>query len=172
MKSIILTCLQYNKWMFKDEDDKTGEKRNVFPFPLFTTALHQIVQFGLASLVIYLFPRFRVHAGSLDPHSSGESMQQLEPVDSKKPLMTKWFYATRIGPCGMATGFDIGLGNMSLRFISLTFFSMEHSRSLLDQELTASQLCANPQRSDLYFCSHSFSGSNSPRGDWSPSLAP
>ena len=33
------------------------------------------------------------------------------------------FYLTRIGPCGAATGLDIGLGNMSLKFITLTFYS-------------------------------------------------
>lgn len=33
------------------------------------------------------------------------------------------FYLTRIGPCGAATGLDIGLGNTSLKFISLTFYS-------------------------------------------------
>ena len=38
--------------------------------------------------------------------------------------MTRWFYFTRIGPCGTATALDIGLGNFSLRFISLTFFTM------------------------------------------------
>lgn len=38
--------------------------------------------------------------------------------------MTKWFYFTRIGPCGAATGLDIGLGNTSLKFITLTFFTM------------------------------------------------
>ncbi|CAD0083003.1 unnamed protein product [Aureobasidium vineae] len=42
----------------------------------------------------------------------------------RKPLMTGWFYLTRIGPCGAATGLDIGLGNMSLKFISLTFYTM------------------------------------------------
>jgi len=31
--------------------------------------------------------------------------------------MTRWFYLSRIGPCGIATGLDIGLGNMS--FVSL-----------------------------------------------------
>ncbi|RFU28909.1 hypothetical protein B7463_g7431, partial [Scytalidium lignicola] len=48
----------------------------------------------------------------------------------KKPLMTKMFYITRIGPCGMATGLDIGLGNMSLKFITLTFYTMCKSSSL------------------------------------------
>lgn len=38
--------------------------------------------------------------------------------------MTKSFYLTRISPCGTATALDIGLGNFSLRFISLTFFTM------------------------------------------------
>jgi hypothetical protein len=39
--------------------------------------------------------------------------------------MTRMFYITRIGPCGMATGLDIGLGNMSLKFITLTFYSRD-----------------------------------------------
>lgn len=34
------------------------------------------------------------------------------------------YYLTRIGPCGAATSLDIGFGNMSLKFISLTFYSM------------------------------------------------
>lgn len=38
--------------------------------------------------------------------------------------MSKMFYLTRIAPCGAATGLDIGLGNTSLKFISLTFYSM------------------------------------------------
>lgn len=37
--------------------------------------------------------------------------------------MTRTFYLTRIGPCGAATGLDIGLGNMSLKYITLTFYS-------------------------------------------------
>jgi hypothetical protein len=40
----------YNKWMFKEEKGD-GETKNIFPFPLFTTCLHMIVQFTLASLV-------------------------------------------------------------------------------------------------------------------------
>ncbi|KAK6358718.1 Triose-phosphate Transporter [Orbilia blumenaviensis] len=48
----------------------------------------------------------------------------------KKPIMTKIFYATRVAPCGMATGLDIGLGNMSLKYISLAFYTMCKSSSL------------------------------------------
>lgn len=46
-----------------------------------------------------------------------------EDSEPERPLMTKMFYLTRIGPCGAATGLDIGLGNTSLKFITLTFYS-------------------------------------------------
>lgn len=109
----------YNKWMFKEEKGD-GETQNIFPFPLFTTCLHMVVQFSLASLVLFLIPSFRPRHDSLNPHAPGT---RAEPIDPKKPLMTRWFYLSRIGPCGAATGMDIGLGNTSLKFISLTFFS-------------------------------------------------
>lgn len=84
-----------------------------------------VVQFTMASLVLLIFPQFRPRYNSIsnpdNTHADGELMQHEE--DSKKPLMTKMFYFTRIGPCGAATGLDIGLGNMSLKFISLTFYS-------------------------------------------------
>jgi len=116
--------------MFKS-NPADGDKSIVFPFPLFTTCLHMIVQFSLASLVLFLFPAFRPRHDSItNPHSFGNPPPRLEPVDPKKPLMTRWFYLTRIGPCGAATGLDIGLGNMSLKFISLTFFTMCKSSAL------------------------------------------
>jgi solute carrier family 35 protein C2 len=80
-----------------------------------------IVQFSLASLVLYFLPHLRPGSNSTSPHHIGrhDRSDSLE----KKPLMTRWFYFTRIGPCGAATGLDIGLGNMSLKFISMTFYS-------------------------------------------------
>ena len=87
-----------------------------FRFPLFTTASHMLVQFSLASLVLYIVP-------SLRPDNARRSDLGQSRHEPEKPLMTKMFYLTRIGPCGMATGLDIGLGNMSLQFITLTFYS-------------------------------------------------
>jgi solute carrier family 35 protein C2 len=100
--------------MFKDEE---GNETIVFPFPLFTTCVHMLVQFGFATLVLYFIPHFRPGADPLDKHDSSRVR------DPTKPLMTKMFYLTRIGPCGAATGLDIGLGNMSFKFITLTFYS-------------------------------------------------
>jgi solute carrier family 35 protein C2 len=116
----MLTASKYNKWMFQSDDTNV---KIVFPFPLFTTCVHMIVQFSLASLVLFLLPQFRPRHDSVNPHHPGARQTQSEPMDPKKPLMTRSFYLTRIGPCGAATGLDIGLGNMSLKFISMTFYS-------------------------------------------------
>ncbi|KAK2592471.1 hypothetical protein QQS21_009816 [Conoideocrella luteorostrata] len=106
-----LSISLYNKWMF-DKD------RLNFAFPLFTTSTHMLVQFGLSGLVLTFVPSLRPNAA----HNSdgGRSRHESEPQGS---AMSKMFYLTRIGPCGAATSLDIGLGNTSLKFISLTFYS-------------------------------------------------
>ncbi|ATY63382.1 nucleotide-sugar transporter, putative [Cordyceps militaris] len=113
-----LSISLYNKWMF-DKD------RLNFAFPLFTTAMHMIVQFSLASLVLYFVPSFRPY----HKHTSdlGRSRHEDGPNSSK---MSKLYYLTRVGPCGAATSLDIGLGNMSLKSITLTFYTMCKSSSL------------------------------------------
>ncbi|KAL4877586.1 triose-phosphate transporter family-domain-containing protein [Aspergillus karnatakaensis] len=106
----------YNKWMFsRDENDK-----EVFPFPLFTTSLHMAVQFTLSSLLLFFIPSLRPQPA---PSTSGDPS---EP----RPILTKLFYLTRLVPCGTATSLDIGLGNMSLKFITLTFLTMCKSSAL------------------------------------------
>ncbi|KAL6228683.1 hypothetical protein BDW75DRAFT_143287 [Aspergillus navahoensis] len=105
----------YNKWMFsRDENDK-----EVFPFPLFTTSMHMLVQFTLSSLILFFIP-------SLRPQPTPSPSPDTEP----KPVLTQFFYLTRLVPCGAATSLDIGLGNMSLKFITLTFLTMCKSSAL------------------------------------------
>ncbi|KAL8933086.1 MAG: hypothetical protein Q9211_005970 [Gyalolechia sp. 1 TL-2023] len=112
----------YNKWMFS--------KKNLdFHFPLFTTCMHMVVQFLLASTVLYFLPHFRPGADSSKAAGNHPAPSHREQSQGK-PLMTRMFYLTRIGPCGTATGLDIGLGNMSLRFVTLTFFTMCKSSAL------------------------------------------
>jgi solute carrier family 35 protein C2 len=110
--------LQYNKWMF-------SESESVFPFPLFTTSLHMVVQFTLAALLLWIFPSLRPQ------HPPGS--RSASPVEGSKesdPVLTTSFYLTRLVPCGAATSLDIGLGNMALKFISLTFLTMCKSSAL------------------------------------------
>ncbi|KAK0630132.1 triose-phosphate transporter family-domain-containing protein [Bombardia bombarda] len=111
-----LSISLYNKWMF-------DPAKLDFAFPLFTTATHMFVQFALASLVLYLVP-------SLRPQNAYRPDMGQSRHEPERPLMTKLFYLTRIGPCGVATGLDIGLGNTSLQFITLTFYTMCKSSSL------------------------------------------
>lgn len=92
-------------------------KRLNFPFPLFTTSLHMLIQFGLSALVLYFVPSLRPYAHNSD---MGRSRHETEPASAG---MSHMFYLSRIGPCGVATGLDIGLGNTSLKVISLTFYS-------------------------------------------------
>ncbi|KAI2621400.1 TPT-domain-containing protein [Hypomontagnella submonticulosa] len=114
-----LSISLYNKWMFD-----SGQLN--FAFPLFTTAMHMLVQFSLASLVLYFVPSLRPSNAQRNS-DMGRSRHEAEP---ERPIMTKMFYLTRIGPCGAATGLDIGLGNTSLKFITLTFYTMCKSSSL------------------------------------------
>lgn len=82
-----------------------------------------VVQLALASLVLLIFPQFRPQHGTADPHDPERDTRQKPPPDTSAPLMTPWFYLTRIASCATVTGLDIGLGNTSLKYISLTFFS-------------------------------------------------
>lgn len=113
-----LTTKQYNKWMFS-RDDNDNE---VFPFPLFTTSLHMLVQFLLSCLILFFIPSLRPRPAP----STSRSPDSSEP----KSILTKFFYFTRLVPCGTATSLDIGLGNMSLKFITLTFLTMCKSSAL------------------------------------------
>jgi solute carrier family 35 protein C2 len=102
-----------------------SESDIVFPFPLFTTSLHMLVQFTLSVIILWIFPSLRPQ------HPLGSAATS--PVDGpeeKQPILTKFFYFTRLVPCGTATSLDIGLGNMSLKFISLTFLTMCKSSAL------------------------------------------
>ncbi|KAJ7078842.1 triose-phosphate transporter family-domain-containing protein [Mycena belliarum] len=92
----------YNKWMF-------SAKYFGFPYPLFVTTMHFFVQFLLAAFLRYFWPHhFR---------------------PDQKP--TKADYGTKAVPTAVATALDIGLSNLSLKTITLTFFTMCKSSSLI-----------------------------------------
>ncbi|KAK4052502.1 hypothetical protein OIV83_002304 [Microbotryomycetes sp. JL201] len=95
------TCISvYNKWMFSSDHYD-------FPFPLFVTSCHMLVQWTLAGLTLSFFKNLRPTAR---PKASD--------------------YAKSVAPCGVATGLDIGLSNLSLRSITLSFYTMCKSSSL------------------------------------------
>jgi len=75
-----------------------------------------VLQFTLSALVLYFIPSLRPRPPPKSPHA---------------PIVTPYFYFTRLVPCGLSTSLDIGLGNSSLIFISLTFYTMIKSSSLV-----------------------------------------
>ncbi|ORY77050.1 triose-phosphate transporter family-domain-containing protein [Protomyces lactucae-debilis] len=99
----------YNKWMFSKHPNNNGRDNLNFPFPLFTTSVHMVVQFLGSWMVLQLLPRFK---------------------PPKSHSLTLKDYGTRIGPCGVATGLDIGFSNASLKTITLAFYTMCKSSSL------------------------------------------
>lgn len=90
----------YNKWMFSPDHYN-------FQFPLFVSACHMYIQFGLAALTLSLFPSIR-------------SRTRPTPHDYLKKAL----------PCGVASGLDIGLSNTSLKTVTLSFYTMCKSSSL------------------------------------------
>jgi len=92
----------YNKWMFTP-------KHFGFPSPLFVTALHMFVQFVLAAIL----------------RASRPAMFRPE----RNPTRTD--YGTKALPTAVATALDIGLSNLSLKTITLSFYTMCKSSSLI-----------------------------------------
>ncbi|WEW58099.1 hypothetical protein PRK78_003566 [Emydomyces testavorans] len=109
----------YNNWMF-------DPKHLNFSYPLFTTSIHMVVQFTLASSLLYFFPQLRPR----NPAAPQATPSMTGGAPNTSPVVTKAFYFSRLVPCGTATSLDIGLGNMSLKFISLTFLTMCKSSTL------------------------------------------
>ncbi|KAF9564763.1 triose phosphate transporter, partial [Agrocybe pediades] len=92
----------YNKWMFAP--DRLG-----FPAPLFVTTIHMFIQFGMAATIRAVWPKtFK------SPYSPSRAD-----------------YGKKAVPTAVATGMDIGLSNLSLKTITLSFYTMCKSSSLI-----------------------------------------
>jgi len=92
----------YNKIIF-------GENHGHFPCPLLLTSIHFLVQWIFSFTTSAAFPEF-----------FGGSMVKM--------MSWKTFLGVSI-PCGLITAVDVGLSNLSLVRISITFFTMIKSSS-------------------------------------------
>jgi solute carrier family 35 protein C2 len=107
----------YNKWMFSP--DHFG-----FPYPLLVTTFHMFVQFTLASCLRYMLPsRFK------PDRSPGRRdymcvWRLYSPHDLPLTVLRK-----KVAPTGVMTAADIGLSNLSLKTVTLSFYSMFVSAS-------------------------------------------
>lgn len=100
-----LSISLYNKWMF----DKSQLN---LPFPILITSFHQLLLSCLSFIVITLKPSLRPQ------QQSNRNTQSIK------------FYLTHIIPCSLASAGDIGFGNVSFRYITLTTYTMVKSSSI------------------------------------------
>ncbi|KAI8874090.1 TPT-domain-containing protein [Ramicandelaber brevisporus] len=89
----------YNRWLF-------GEKNMNFKYPFFVSAGHMLIQFVLSGLSILAITKLRPKV---------------------RPGLRNYF--TKAVPCGVASACDIGLSNLSLHSITLSFYTMCKSSS-------------------------------------------
>lgn len=112
----------YNKWMF-------GGGLN-FSFPLFVTSFHQVCLFFLSGGLLLFRPKLRpsvnISGNTASATVAGSSWEKFGTAMAM-PLMA---YVTSIVPCSVASAGDIGLSNVSLRYISLTLYTMLKTSSL------------------------------------------
>ncbi|GMF07375.1 unnamed protein product [Ambrosiozyma monospora] len=102
----------YNKWMFSDPNLD-------FRFPVLITACHQLILFALSCLTLLCKPSFRLnYVDPANPSSASSSNEKLGYFVNPK------VYLTKILPCALASAGDIGLGNTSLKYITISLYTM------------------------------------------------
>ncbi|KAK6461645.1 putative nucleotide sugar transporter [Scheffersomyces coipomensis] len=113
----------YNKWMF-------GKAGLDFKFPILITSFHQFCLMILSCTVLYFNPSLRptVNNYHYQPNSSnrGNLLQFLRIFQ-----IGGLTYIKQIFPCSLASAGDIGLSNVSFKFISLSLYTMLKTSSLM-----------------------------------------
>lgn len=95
MKPCGSTLALFNKEVF-------GRRHGGFPAPLFLTSVQFSIQYLIADLTL------KFAAPSLKP---------------KRPI--PWgVYLTQVAPVGVAMGLDIGLSNLSLVYVTVSFYTL------------------------------------------------
>lgn len=117
----------YNKWMFGKGLD--------FKFPILITSFHQFCLMILSGLVLWVKPRLRPTINT--KNHDGNSINRIGNSQSKFISFLSIFkinlftYLKQIFPCSLASAGDIGLSNVSFKFISLSLYTMLKASSLM-----------------------------------------
>lgn len=113
-----MTISVYNRWMFSNDNLN-------FKFPVIITSVHQLILTILSIVTLIIFPQFRLSNSSYRLPKEGE---EAEKITYRMPIKE---YITKILPCSIASAGDIGLGNTSFRFITLSLYTMVKTSSLI-----------------------------------------
>lgn len=96
-----------------------GESYLNFPYPLLATALSTLIHFLLSGLILWIHYAPR---SSLDSGLASQRHFTWLPLDRSE-------YLRKVIPCGLAAGCDIGISNTSLRFVTLSLYTLVKSSS-------------------------------------------
>lgn len=122
----------YNKWMF-------GKGLN-FQFPILITSFHQFCLLILSGIVLYIKPNLRPTINENNNHYDHNDNNNNNTNDSKFKKIKGFFltfkislntYMKQIFPCSLASSGDIGLSNVSFKFVSLSLYTMLKTSSLM-----------------------------------------
>ena len=114
----------YNKYVF-------GEGHMSFPCPLLLTSIHFSIQGLFSHVACQCFP---------------------EQLGTKRVTSMTWREWAWISvPCGVVTALDVGLSNLSLVKISLTFYTMVKSfKQILDKSKLVLNNPVNSHHGEMY----------------------
>lgn len=107
----------YNKWMFGAGLD--------FRFPVLITAFHQLVLVSLSAVLLWTRRELRPTVNQVRGGTSGFY------AFVKGFKIAPMVYIRTILPCALASSGDIGLSNVSIRFVSLLLYTMLKTSSLV-----------------------------------------
>ncbi|ODV59057.1 TPT-domain-containing protein [Ascoidea rubescens DSM 1968] len=126
-----LTISLYNKWMFSDPDLN-------LPFPVLITSFHQLTLFFFSSVFLIFVPSLRpdifksqINLDNDIGNSTNLNRDGQVKLQFKDYLMDPKLYVIAIVPCAVASAADIGSGNASLKLITLSFYTMVKSSSIM-----------------------------------------
>ncbi|CUM68584.1 uncharacterized protein PRCAT00006311001 [Priceomyces carsonii] len=108
----------YNKWMF-------GNGLN-FKFPVLVTSFHQMCLMVLSTAILYFNPRLQPTINGTGVEKRRDLGQFINSMKMEIPA-----YARHIVPCALASSGDIGLSNVSFKYITLSLYTMLKSSSLM-----------------------------------------
>lgn len=123
----------YNKWMFGKGLD--------FKFPILITSFHQFCLMILSCGVLYFNPRLRPTINTInEDEGHDEDINELTPKEKSNESFITFLsifkmklttYFKQIFPCSLASSGDIGLSNVSFKFVSLSLYTMLKTSSLI-----------------------------------------
>ena len=98
------------------------------PFPLSMVILHMMIKYLLASFCRIMYSKFCAHRCSKESISRNRRNQ---PNPDTRVVLSWSDYLKKVSPVAAAAGFDIGLSQWSLKFVTVALYTMTKTTCIL-----------------------------------------